>query len=97
MPKRLKTYRPPQHAGLARPTAAGRGYCSAAWRRTRLAVIARDNAQCRMCGRVVAGREAHVDHIVEKPHGTDAMHNLRLLCQSCHSKRHSSDSLSSSS
>lgn len=95
MPKRLKTYRPAVGRALARPTSAARGYCSAAWRRTRLAVIARDGSQCRTCGRIVSGQEAHVDHIIEKPHGTDAMTNLRLLCRNCHSKRHSSDSLSS--
>jgi 5-methylcytosine-specific restriction protein A len=87
VPKRLKPYTP---AVKTRPNAAQRGYCSAAWRRTRLAVIARDGSQCRMCKAIVSGREAHVDHIIEKPHGTDAMNNLRVLCRSCHSKRHSS-------
>jgi 5-methylcytosine-specific restriction endonuclease McrA len=46
-----------------------------------------------MCGILASGRDAHVDHIIEKPLGTDAMNNLRLLCQSCHSKRHAQDSL----
>jgi 5-methylcytosine-specific restriction endonuclease McrA len=91
MPKRIPTYRPRTQA--SRPTAAERGYCSAAWRRTRLAVIARDEGKCQLCGILVHGREAHVDHIIEKPRGTDAMHNLRLLCQPCHSKRHAQDSL----
>lgn len=95
MPKRLKTYSQRVTQRLARPTAAARGYCSASWRRIRLAVIARDESLCRLCRRLVSGQEAHVDHIIEKPHGTDEMHNLRLLCRSCHSKRHSSDSLSS--
>ncbi len=88
MPKRLKAYRPQV---IARPSAAERGYCSAAWRRTRLAVIARDLSQCQRCREIVSGREAHVDHIIEKPHGTDELHNLRLLCRSCHSKRHSEE------
>lgn len=91
MPKRLREYRPP--ALRPRQSAAGRGYCSASWRRTRLAVIARDGSICQHCGLIVSGREAHVDHIIEKPHGTDAMHNLRLLCRSCHSKRHAQDSI----
>lgn len=77
-----------------RPTAAARGYCSAAWRRIRVAVIARDAGQCRLCQRVIdEPREAHVDHIIEKPAGTDAMENLRLLCRSCHSRRHAGDSI----
>lgn len=43
---------------------------------------------CQMCGMLVSGQDAHVDHIIEKPLGTDALNNLRLLCRSCHSKRH---------
>ncbi len=56
-------------------------------------MIARDEGKCQLCGILVTGRDAHVDHIIEKPLGTDAIHNLRLLCQSCHSKRHAQDSL----
>jgi 5-methylcytosine-specific restriction endonuclease McrA len=87
VPKRLQTYRPPLKAPQ-RPNAAARGYCSAAWRRTRLAVIARDLAQCQFCGKLVTGQDAQVDHIIEKPHGTDALSNLRLLCSACHARRH---------
>lgn len=91
MPKRIPTFRPrPKNP---RPSAHERGYCSAAWRRTRLAVIARDEGKCQLCGILVTGKNAHVDHIIEKPLGSDALHNLRLLCQSCHSKRHAQDSL----
>ena len=78
----------------ARPTAAARGYCSAAWRRTRLAVIARDGGVCQLCGLLVQGddREAHIDHIVEKAAGGgEELSNLRLVHRSCHSKRHASD------
>lgn len=89
MPNRPRQFRP---AGSARPTAAARGYASAAWRRTRLAVIARDSSACRLCGRIVSGREAHVDHVREKSlGGDDSLTNLRLLCVNCHSSRHSSD------
>lgn len=88
MPKRLKPANSTRRVAAPRPTAAARGYCSAAWRRTRLAVIARDGAMCQMCGMLVSGQDAHVDHIIEKPLGTDALNNLRLLCRSCHSKRH---------
>lgn len=91
MPKRIPMFR---HRGAtSRPNAAARGYCSAAWRRTRLAVIARDEGKCQLCHALVTGKNAHVDHIIEKPLGTDAMNNLRLLCRSCHSKRHAQDSL----
>jgi 5-methylcytosine-specific restriction protein A len=79
-----------------RPTAAARGYCSSAWRRIRLQVIARDGGICQLCGGLVQGedRDAHVDHIVEKADGgSDAMSNLRLVHRSCHSRRHASDRL----
>jgi 5-methylcytosine-specific restriction endonuclease McrA len=87
MPKRLKTYRPPVKSP-PRPSSSARGYGSAAWRRTRLAVIARDLGQCQFCGKLVTGQDAQIDHIIEKPHGTDAMSNLRLLCLQCHARRH---------
>jgi len=78
----------------SRPTAAARGYCSAAWRRLRVAVISRDAGQCRFCLKIIdKPGEAHVDHIIEKPLGTDAIENLRLLCRSCHSSRHAIDSI----
>lgn len=79
-----------------RPTAAARGYCSAAWRRTRLAVIARDGGVCQLCGGLVQGddRDAHIDHIVEKAEGgTDELENLRLVHRACHSRRHACDHL----
>lgn len=100
MPRRVETFRPPwvierrrQQESEARPTAAQRGYCSASWRRTRLAVIARDEGICQFCGCVVAGpRQAQVDHIIPKVDGgSDAMENLRLLCLACHSWRTAMD------
>jgi 5-methylcytosine-specific restriction endonuclease McrA len=40
-----------------------------------------------MCGAVVMGKAAHVDHIVPKSKGgSDEVSNLRCLCVSCHSK-----------
>lgn len=51
-------------------------------------MIARDLSQCQFCGKLVSGQDAQIDHIIEKPHGTDHMSNLRLLCLSCHAKRH---------
>ncbi len=95
MPKRIPTYRPARFAprGEARPTAAARGYCSAAWRRTRLAVIARDQGICQLCGMLIVGESGDIDHIVEKAKGgTDSLSNLRLLHKACHSKRTARDS-----
>lgn len=93
MPKRIRSFRPPGLRAKARPTAAARGYCTPEWRRTRLAVIARDQGVCQMCG-VVVMRMAQVDHIVEKAvGGDDRLSNLRLLCLPCHSSRHAADHL----
>lgn len=82
------TVRPPD----PRPSAAARGYGSAAWERVRLAVIARDGGVCQIpgCGRVCsAPGEAHVDHVEPKPPGEPAeatpLEGLRLLCRRCHS------------
>lgn len=95
MPKRIPTYRPqrsPARGQQDRPTAAARGYCTAAWRRTRLAVIARDQGICQLCGLLVIG-SPDIDHIVEKAKGgTDALSNLRVACHDCHSKRTARDS-----
>lgn len=94
MPRRIPTYRPdrPPARGQERPTAAARGYCTAAWRRTRLAVIARDMGICQLCGLLVTG-SPDIDHIVEKSKGgDDSMSNLRTTCHSCHAKRTARDS-----
>ena len=97
MPRRVETFKPPwarrRQADSERPTAAQRGYCTKAWQMTRLAVIARDEGVCQLCGCIVAGpRQAQVDHIRPKAEGgSDAMGNLRLLCLSCHSRRTARD------
>lgn len=92
MPWKQPAFRPRGFRRKAeeRPSAAARGYCTAAWQRTRLAVIARDGGICQLCGKLVDGkdRDAHIDHIVPKPIGDDSLDNLRLVHRSCHSKRH---------
>jgi len=94
MPHAPEPFRPPWLARRPerRPSSAGRGYGSAAWQRVRLAVIARDNGTCRMCGLLIhrAG-DAHVDHIAEKPQHEAAeatpLSGLQLLCRACHGKK----------
>ena len=95
MPKRQPTFRPSKRRVEARPSAAARGYCSMAWRRTRLMVIARDMGVCQLCGKLVEGidRDAHIDHIIPKPAGDDSLSNLRLVHRHCHSIRHARESL----
>ena len=95
MPDRIPTFRPPwinrrpraRAPDVARPNAHQRGYCSQGWKAARREVLLRDNYQCQMCGVVVHGKRAHVDHIVPKAKGgSDEVSNLRTLCVSCHSK-----------
>ena len=96
MPRRIPTFRTRRQPLVKRPTSAQRGYGTAAWQRTRLAVIARDEGICQLCGHLVQGgdRDAHIDHIREKADGGgDELENLRLLHRSCHSRRHALDRL----
>lgn len=95
MPRRVETWTPPwvrRRRREARPTAAARGYCTAAWQRTRLAVISRDGGVCQFCGKLVIGEPGDVDHIVPKAKGgTDALENLRYAHHACHAKRTARD------
>jgi 5-methylcytosine-specific restriction protein A len=95
MPDRVPTFRPPwinrtkrpRAPDTARPSASARGYCSAGWKAARREVLLRDGYQCQVCGDLVHGKRAHVDHIVPKAKGgSDEVSNLRVLCISCHSK-----------
>jgi 5-methylcytosine-specific restriction endonuclease McrA len=98
MPDRIPTFRPPwinrrprrRMSDQARPNAHQRGYCSQGWKAARREVLLRDNYQCQApgCGRIVTGRNAHVDHIVRKADGAgDEISGLQTLCASCHSKK----------
>lgn len=59
---------------------------SKAWQVIRLQVLQRDGYRCRACGRLVAGSDAHVDHI-----GNDSSDNrleaLQTLCREGHSRK----------
>ena len=60
---------------------------SAKWKRTRLAVLARDGMQCAYCG-----KEAdQVDHVVSRVSGGDMfdMDNLVAACRLCNQKKSS--------
>jgi hypothetical protein len=81
----------------SRPNAAKRGYTDRRHREFRLAVLRRDNWQCRSCGRLCTDkREAHADHVSPVVQGTDYCEsgcsrydvgNGQCLCDSCHSKK----------
>ena len=96
MPDRIPTFRPPwinrrpraRAPDVARPNAHQRGYCSQGWKAARREVLLRDNYQCQVCGAVVHGKQAHVDHIVRKADGAgDETSGLQTLCASCHGKK----------
>jgi 5-methylcytosine-specific restriction endonuclease McrA len=100
MPQRIEMWRPPRatykiRRRETRPNAAARGYCDARHKAWRIAVLNRDNWQCQACGRVCGRkREAHADHIIpvaERPDLRYEVANGRCLCDSCHSRRTSSD------
>jgi 5-methylcytosine-specific restriction endonuclease McrA len=94
MPDRIPTFKPPwinqrprQRSGIGR-NQTWAGYGKRAWKLARAERLSIDNWQCQDCGRVVTGREAHVDHIVPKSAGgSDLMDNLRTLCRNCHSRK----------
>lgn len=59
---------------------------SAEWRRIREAVLLRDQYRCQACGRLVVGRQAHVDHI-DGDDGNNDLGNLQTLCLQGHSRK----------
>jgi len=59
------------------------------WKLISKMVRARDGMHCRICGRRVYGKDAHVHHIIPKSQGgTDSLDNLILVCPRCHSRIH---------
>lgn len=66
-------------------------YLSKAWRKTRLAVIKRDNGLCVKCGNigVIVHHKIHLtkDNIHDE-NITLSMDNLEYLCRSCHKLEH---------
>ncbi|WP_099123383.1 HNH endonuclease [Xenorhabdus sp. KK7.4] len=71
-----------------------RGYGSS-WDKLRATIKQRDKHLCQQClrqGRATTGTT--VDHITPKAHGgTDALSNLQLLCEACHSRKTATERL----
>lgn len=88
MPWAPKNYRAPRIK-----TAACRNrqkiYQSKVFRAVREKVLVRDSYTCQNCGRIVQGKEAHVDHIVPLELGGAPFDetNLRVLCARCNGKK----------
>lgn len=59
------------------------------WRKIRLAILERDNWQCRECSKSIKGRNAHVHHKLPRAlGGLDVDENLISLCSACHATKH---------
>lgn len=95
MPTRPPTFSPSKpNAPKHKPREADRQATRAlntgskAWRLIRQQVLVRDGYRCQACGRLVVGREAHVDHRDgdASTHESNRMENLRVLCIGCHSR-----------
>jgi len=90
MPSRIPLFKPPRvpvRRREDRPNAYQRGYCDAAHKAWRAAVLTRDAWQCRECGRVCDDkREAHADHVVPIADGGGRydVSNGQCLCVRCH-------------
>ena len=59
---------------------------SAEWRRLREQALLRDGYRCCKCSRIVAGKQAHVDHMDGNSHNND-LSNLQTLCIEGHSRK----------
>jgi 5-methylcytosine-specific restriction enzyme A len=63
-------------------------YRTSDWLAKRQRILVRDAYTCAVCGLVVSGRRAHVDHIVPlEQAGTDEDDNLQVLCDQCHGRK----------
>lgn len=86
MPSPLKSWSPPRLK--ARVTKEVDHYRSADWLARRRRILIRDGFRCAVCGRVVSGKAAHVDHVVPlEEGGTDADSNLQVLCDKDHGRK----------
>lgn len=97
LPQQFRTTpQPTEKSWASRQDGKHDRYSSSQWKRLRDIVIKRDCYLCKACGCVVStegpkcDRTANVDHII--PHNGDFnlfidLNNLQLLCQSCHSRK----------
>ena len=86
MPKAIPRWKPTKIK--AAPQKETAHYRTADWSARRLRVLVRDAYACTVCKSVVAGRAAHVDHIVPlEDNGKDCDTNLQTLCVACHGSK----------
>ena len=93
MPTKIPSHRPLRtgpRSREARPNAAARGYCSAAHKAWRQAVLNRCHWQCVDCGRVAYGRDMHADHVQPVSVAPERRYDVRngaARCVSCHARK----------
>lgn len=58
----------------------------AAWRRTRLLVLQRDNYRCQIRGPRCTGHATHVDHVLGRGL-SESLADLRAACEPCNLER----------
>lgn len=96
MPSRPPIHNPPrvmaprhQPKGTDRQKTRALNTNSVAWKAIRQQVLLRDGYRCQACGRLVTGREAHVDHIGNDAHDHESnrLENLQCLCIQCHGSK----------
>lgn len=86
MPARVERWRPQRMKATVRKEIGH--YHSADWRARRQRILLRDAFTCSVCGRVVSGRHAHVDHVVPlEDGGSDDDTNLQVLCEEDHGRK----------
>jgi 5-methylcytosine-specific restriction protein A len=86
MPDAIQRWRPARPPARASKQTAH--YRTSDWAALRLEVLVRDAYRCAACLRCVAGRHAHVDHIVPlEQGGTDRLENLQVLCDEDHGRK----------
>jgi len=86
MPERVERWRP--HRLRHTHTKERDHYTSPDWRAKRERILTRDAFTCAVCGRVIGGAEAHVDHVIPlEDGGTDDDANLQVLCAADHGRK----------
>ena len=76
-------------AWAGKRTESGHVTGTAAWKRLRLKVLARDGYQCQVRGPNCTVTAAQVDHVVNVAAGGPALDpaNLQSICAACHSRK----------
>ena len=94
MPSRPPIHNPPrvtaprhQPKGTDRQKTRALNTNSAEWKAQRQQVLLRDGYRCQACGRLVVGREAHVDHIDNDASERGGIDRLQTLCRWGHSRK----------